>query len=165
MDLKRIFRHLSYPQWRTRQAFPLVTLRAIEAKVAASETKHCGELRFVVEGGLDLPLLWRGVDAHTRAIDLFAQLRVWDTEENSGVLIYVQLADRCVEIVADRGIHARVGNAGWQAICRDMEQAFAAGQFEAGALTGIAAIGRLLVAHFPAVADNPNELANAPTLL
>lgn len=165
MNLQRIFRHLSYPQWRTRRAFPLSTRRAIEAAVAASENSHRGELRFVVEGGLDLPLLWRGVDAHTRAIDVFAQLRVWDTEENSGVLIYVQLADRRVEIVADRGIHARVGNAGWQAICHDMEQAFAAGQFEAGALTGLDAIGQLLAAHFPAGMDNPDELANTPTLL
>lgn len=165
MNLQRIFRHLSYPQWRTRWAFPLSTRRAIEAAVAASENSHCGELRFVVEGGLDLPLLWRGVDARTRAIDLFAQLRVWDTEGNSGVLIYVQLVDRRVEIVADRGIHGCVGDAGWQAICRDMERAFAVGQFEAGALTGIGAIGQLLATHFPAGADNPDELANAPTLL
>ncbi len=165
MNLKRILRHLSYPQWRTRRAFPPDSLRAIEAAVAASENTHRGELRFVVEGGLDLPLLLRGVDAHVRAIELFSQLRVWDTEENSGVLIYVQFADRRVEFVADRGIHARVGNAGWQAICRDMEQAFAAGQFEAGVLTGLAAIGRLLAAHFPVGTDNPDELANAPTLL
>lgn len=165
MNLKRIFRHLSYPQWRTHRAFPPSTRCAIETAVTASENSHRGELRFVVEGGLDLPLLLRNVDAHTRAIDLFSQLRVWDTEENSGVLIYVQLADRRVEIVADRGIHARVGNAGWQAICRDMEQAFAAGRFEAGALTGLAAIGHLLAMHFPAGTDNPDELANAPTLL
>ncbi|MDP1525534.1 MAG: TPM domain-containing protein [Rhodocyclaceae bacterium] len=160
-----MFRHLSYPPWRTRRAFPPATRRAIETAVAASESSHRGELRFVVEGGLDLPLLLRGVDAHTRAIDLFAQLHVWDTEENSGVLIYVQLADRRVEIVADRGINVRVGSTGWQAICRDMEQAFAAGQFEAGALSGLAAIGRLLAAHFPAGIDNPDELTNAPTLL
>ncbi len=165
MNLKRVFRHLLYSRWRSRQAFPPATQRAIAAAVATSENAHRGELRFVVEGGLDLPFLLRGVDAHTRAIDLFAQLRVWDTEENSGVLIYVQLADRRVEIVADRGIHARVGNAGWQAICRDMEQAFAAGQFEAGALTGLDAISCLLAAHFPAGTDNPDELANAPTLL
>ncbi len=165
MNMQRILKHLSYPQWRTRRAFPPASRRAIEAAVAASENSHRGELRFVVEGGLDLPLLLCDVDAHTRAIDLFSQLRIWDTEENSGVLIYVQLADRRVEVVADRGIHARVGTAGWQAICRDMEQAFAAGQFEAGALTGLAAIGRLLAAHFPVGTDNPDELANTPTLL
>ncbi len=165
MNFQRLLQHLAYPQWRTRRAFPPASRRAMEAAVAASENSHRGELRFVVEGGLDLPLLLRGVDAPTRAIDLFAQLRVWDTEENSGVLIYVQLADRRVEIVADRGIHTRVGNAGWQAICRAMEQAFAAGQFETGALSGIDAIGRLLAAHFPVGTDNPDELANAPTLL
>lgn len=165
MNLQRILKHLAYPRWRLRRAFPRAALRAIEAAVAASEATHRGELRFAVEGGLDLHHLLRGGDARARAIELFSQLRVWDTEENSGVLIYVQLADRRVEIVADRGIHQCVGDAAWQAICRDMEQAFAAGRFEAGALAGIAAIGRLLAAHFPAQAANPDELDNAPTLL
>lgn len=165
MNLRRILKHLAYPRWRLHRAFPRTALRAIEAAVAAAEANHRGELRFTVEGGLDLQHLWRDGDARTRAIEVFAQLRVWDTEENSGVLIYVQLVDRRVEIVADRGIHQRVGDAAWQAICRDMETAFAAGRFEAGAITGIEAIGRLLAAHFPARADNPDELDNAPTLL
>jgi hypothetical protein len=165
MELKRILKHLACPRWRLRRAFPRTALRAIEAAVAASEAAHRGELRFAVEGGLDLPDLRRNRDARARAIEVFSRLRVWDTEENSGVLIYVQLADRRVEIVADRGIHRCVGDAAWQTICREMEQAFAAGRFEAGAVAGIEAIGRLLAAHFPARTDNPDELDNAPTLL
>jgi hypothetical protein len=165
MSLKRILKHLAYPRWRLHRAFPRAVLRAIEAAVAASEVSHRGELRFAVEGGLDLHHLIRASDARTRAIEVFSQLRVWDTEENSGVLIYVQLVDRRVEIVADRGIHRCVGDAAWQTICGDMETAFATGRFEAGAITGIEAIGHLLAEHFPARADNPDELPNTPTLL
>lgn len=163
--MQRLLKHLLFPRWRARRAFPASTLHAIEEAVTASETQHRGELRFVVEGGLDLPYLLRRGDARQRAIDVFAQLRVWDTEENSGVLIYVQLADRRVEIVADRGIHRLVGDAAWQGICRDMEQAFAAGQFAAGALAGIQAVGSLLTELFPARAINPDELGNTPTVL
>lgn len=162
---RRALRHLLFPDWQTRRAFPRRTRIAIADAVAKAEKQTRGELRFVAEGGLALPLLWRNVEARRRAIDLFSTLRVWDTEENSGVLIYVQLADRRVEIVADRGIHARVGDAPWRAICRDMEKAFAEGRFEAGAINGIGAIGALLAAHFPASDQNPNELSDAPTIL
>ena len=93
--------------------------------------------------------LWRGQDARSRAVELFGQLRVWDTEHNSGVLIYLLLADRRVEIVADRGIHDKVGAAAWEAICGEMQRAFAAGRFEQGASFGIAAISDLLATHFP----------------
>lgn len=161
----RILKHLTFPRWRVRRAFPRTALRAIEAAIAASENRHQGELRFVVEGGLDLPELLRGVTARQRAIEVFSQLRVWDTEHNSGVLIYVQLADRQVEILADRGIHQKVGAAAWQRICGEMEQAFRTGEFREGAVAGIAAIGRILAEHFPATQDNPNELANTPEVL
>lgn len=161
----RILEHLAYPRWRLRRAFPRATLKTIEAAVRASERTHAGELRFVVEGGLELPLLLRGVGARQRAVELFSRLRVWDTEGNSGVLIYVQLADRRVEIVADRGIAARVGEACWRDICAGMETAFAGGDFSGGALRGIAAIGRLLAEHFPAPAGNPDELPDAPLVL
>lgn len=163
--MKRILAHLAYPAWRLRRAFPKSVRAAIEAAVHGAEAGHPGEVRFVVEGGLALPQLLAGVDARQRAIELFSSLRVWDTEHNSGVLIYVQLADRRVEIVADRGIDARVGNACWRDICAGMEQAFAEGDFGGGALRGIAAVGRLLAEHFPAPAGNPDELPDAPLFL
>ena len=98
-------------------------------------------------------------------MDLFGQLRVWDTEQNSGVLIYLLLADKRVEIIADRGIHTKVGNATWEAICADMRGAFAAGRFEQGVSSGVAAISDLLAAYYPPVAGDTNELPNEPIVL
>ena len=161
----RILKHLSYPRWRVRVAFPKAALKAIEAEVAASEMTHKGELRFVVEGGLDLPQLLRGVSARQRAVEAFSQLRVWDTEHNSGILIYVQLADRKVEILADRGIHQKVGDETWRCICADMQRAFRAGKFCEGAVEGVKAASRVLAEHFPAESGNPDELPNAPVVL
>lgn len=158
MSVQRILRHLSYPRWRVRRAFPKATLQAIEAALAASETSHGGELRFVVEGCLMLPDLLRGVSSRQRAIDLFSALRVWDTEHNSGVLIYVQLADHKLEIVADRGIHQKVGDAAWREVCAAMEQAFRCGDFKRGAIESIRQVGGLLAMHFPPCNGNPNEL-------
>ena len=165
MTIKRILRHLVFPHWRIRMAFPRAALQAIEAAVEAGEKLHDGELRFVVEGGMGLPHLLRGVSARERAIELFSGLRVWDTEHNSGVLIYVQLADRQVEILADRGIHKKLGDETWQRICRGMELAFRIGNFQAGAEAGVNAITQLLAINFPASGDNPDELENAPLVL
>jgi len=163
--MKRILRHLLYSHWRLRTAFPKRALKAIESAVRESETRHDGELRFALEGALGFGQLWRGVTARQRAVELFSQLRVWDTEHNSGVLIYVQLADRRVEILADRGIDARVGTGTWRGVCADMERAFGAGRFEAGAIAGIEAIGSVLEQHFPAQGANPDELPDAPVVL
>ena len=165
-NIGRLFRHTLSPGWLARRAFRRDDLAAIENAVAAAEQSHRGELRFVVEGALPLAALWRGQSPRQRAAELFAQLGVWDTEENSGVLIYVQLVDRRVEIVADRGIAARVPQAEWEAICRDMEQAFRARAWRQGAVAAIAAAGRLLASHFPLPATaNPNELPDRPLVL
>ena len=161
----RLIKHLNYPGWRVGRAFPKAALKAIAAEIGLSENRHNGELRFVVVGGLDLSRLWRGVSAREHAIEVFSQLRVWDTEHNSGVLIYVQLADRQVEIVADRGIHRKVGDATWQSICASMQQAFRAGRFEDGAVAGVKAVGQVLAEHFPAGEHNPDELPNAVVLM
>ena len=111
-------------------------------------------------------ICWRRFRPRQRAIEVFSQLRMWDTEHNSGVLIYLLLAERHVEIVADRGVHARVGDAGWQAICREMEAAFRAGEYEQGVLVGIARITALLAEHFPAEGiPKPNKLPDAPVIL
>ena len=164
MNLSRLIRHLLTPSWQVKRAFPAATLRAIEQAIGACESTHVGELRFVIEGSLDGVPLWREQSARDRAIDLFSQLRIWDTEHNCGVLVYVLLADRSVEIVADRGIHACCGSKAWSAICRGMEAKFADGEFHAGSLQGIAAIGDLLANHFPAEDDHRNELPNAPVV-
>jgi len=138
---------------------------AIEHAIKESETAHVGEIRFAVEGALDgIPLL-KGQSARERAIEVFSQLRVWDTERNNGVLIYLLLADRHVEIVADRGVHARVGSQEWETICRQMEAAFRQGHYREGAVGGIQAVTRHLAAHFPATGDRRNELADNPALL
>jgi uncharacterized membrane protein len=140
-------------------------MAAIEAAIKRSETMHMGELRFAVEAGLDIHELWHGITPRQRAIEVFSQLRIWDTEHNSGVLIYLLLADRRVEIVADRGIHAKVGEAQWQVICREMENHFRTGGFEQGVLEGITAISSLLHQHFPAHGAHADELPNSPVVL
>ncbi|MFT3848900.1 MAG: TPM domain-containing protein [Propionivibrio sp.] len=163
--IKRILSHLIDPPWRARRAFPADVLKAVEAEIAASERLHTGELRFVVETGLSLSHLLRGVPARQRALEVFADLRIWDTEENSGVLIYLLLADRQVEILADRGIHRKVGDATWRAICRDMETAFHDGRFRDGAIAGVRAISLVLEAHFPVSGPNPDELPNSTIII
>lgn len=161
----RLIRHLVNDFWSINRTFPRAALERIEAAITAQERRHDGELRFAVEAALGMADLWHGVDARQRAIDLFARLHVWDTERNSGVLVYVLLADRRVEIVADRGIDARVGPGEWDRICRRMEVRFRAGEFEQGVLDGLGAISDLLAAHFPPVDDNPDELPNRPVVL
>ena len=165
MNVKRITRHLATTQGQVNRAFPRAALNAIEQAIKTSETTHTGEVRFVVEGALDGAPLFSGQTAKERALALFSQLRIWDTEHNTGVLIYLLLADRAVEIVADRGIHAKAGPRAWVAICHEMEAAFKAAKFESGAVSGIQAVTRQLVAHFPAGANNANELPDKPLVI
>src|SRR3954463_15530204 len=117
MSIKRIGKHLLEHRWRVRRGFPKHVLPSIERAIKASEATHSGQIRFVVEGALDGAPLLRNQSARARALDLFSHLRIWDTEHNNGVLIYLLLADRDVEILADRGVHAKVGAAEWRAIC------------------------------------------------
>ena len=152
-------------QGQVHRAFPHTVLKAIEQAIKASEATDTGEVRFVVEGALDGAPLFSGQTARERALALFAQLGMWDTEHNTGVLIYLLLADRAVEIVADRGIHARAGAHAWVAICHDMEAAFKAAKFEGGAVSGIQAVTRQLVDHFPAGGGNANELPDKPLVI
>jgi uncharacterized membrane protein len=165
MTFKRFAKHLFTPHWIVGRSFTRRTLSAIERAIAASETLHDGELRFAVEAALHPLSLWHGQTARRRAEELFSSLRVWDTAHNSGVLIYVQLVDRRIEIVADRGIAAKVGQEQWDTICRTMEAEFRERRFEAGALHAITEITALLAQHFPPQGDNPNELSDAPVVL
>ena len=165
MNIKRIVKHILVPPWQVNRAFPRHTLIAIEQAIKASETAHVGEIHFAVEGALDGAPLFKGQSARERAIDMFSQLRVWDTEHNNGVLIYLLLADRDVEIVADRGIHAKVNSRGWEKVCRKMETAFKQANYEGGVVSGIQAVTRHLVEHFPAVGTGRNELPDKPVVL
>jgi uncharacterized membrane protein len=165
MDLKRFWRHAWMSPLRAAASFPPSTMEAIAREVAAQEKRHRGELAFVVEAELATAQLWRGMTPRDRAREVFAAHGVWNTEENSGVLIYILLADHAVEIVADRGISARVSESEWRGICAAMEAHFRARRFEAGALEGIRAASDLLARHFPADARNPNELPDRPVLL
>ncbi len=163
VDLKRWLRHGFTPRWRRH--FSAATLAAIECAVADSERLHRGELCFVIENALPSEKVWRALSAFQRALEVFAEYRVWDTEENTGVLIYVCLADREVHILADRGINRCVCAGQWEQIVAAMQQAFSHNRFQEGALLGIAQVTDVLVEHFPAVDANQNELPNTPTVI
>ena len=165
MSIARIGKHLLHHHWWKKKYFPPRVLVAIEHAIKTGEAKHAGQVRFVVEGALDGAPLFGGQSARERALDLFGQLRIWDTAHNNGVLIYLLLADRDVEIVADRGIDAKVGTAGWEKICAAMESDFRARNFEAGAIKGIKAVSRELAAHFPRTGGSHNELPDAPVVI
>jgi len=162
MSVRRILQHLAYTRWQLHRAFPTSTLDAIERAIREAEGRHRGEIRFVVEGALHGSALRAGQSAHGRAVELFSSLRVWDTEANNGVLIYVLLADRRLEIVADRGIHARVAPDLWRTIMQGMEQAMACGAFEAAAIDAVRAVADCLEAD---EAQRANELPNRPLVL
>jgi uncharacterized membrane protein len=164
-----MIRHITATHWRTRMLFPSAALDAIQQAIAGVEQLHDGELRFAVETALTPLHIWHEVAPHDRALEVFGLLRVWDTEANNGVLIYLQLADRHVEIVADRGFRGKVSDAEWQAVCRLMEEHFRAGRFQIGSIAGVEAIGNLLARHFPAQPDpsehSQNQLPDRPALL
>jgi hypothetical protein len=162
----RFFHHLATDRGSVRRAFPNASLARIEAAIAEGERHHRGQLRFAVEPALPLARVLRGVSPRERALEVFGELRIWDTEENCGVLVYLLLADRDVEIVADRGIHSHVGAAAWEAVCRRMEAAFRAGRYTEGVEDGIAAINALLARHYPREGGaGGDELSNRPVVL
>jgi uncharacterized membrane protein len=164
MNIKRIARHLLLTHWQVNRAFPGHTLVAIEKALEASKSAHVGEIRFAAEGALHSAPLFNGQSASQRALDVFSQLRVWDTPHNNGVLIYLLLADGAVEIVADRGIHSKVDPREWETICRTMEAAFKGANFEGGVINGIQAVTQNLTKHFPASTADVNEVRDTPLL-
>ena len=165
MKIKRMVNHLLATHGQVKRAFPASALREIEQIIKASEAEHTGEIRFVVESGLDGASLFKDQSARERAIDLFSQLRVWDTQDNSGLLIYLLLADRAVEIVADRGISAKVSPHEWTKICGQMEMAFRQSDYARGVVGGLQSVTHHLVEHFPADGRSGNELSDKPVLL
>jgi uncharacterized membrane protein len=140
-------------------------MAAIEKAIAKGEAEHRGEVRFAAEAALDSAALFAGQSARERALEVFSLLRVWDTEENNGVLIYLLLADRDVEIVADRGINAKVSAGEWEQIGHRMEAAFSRGEFTQGVLAGVAEASRLLARYYPARPGDRNELPDKPAIL
>ncbi|MDH4050398.1 MAG: TPM domain-containing protein [Rubrivivax sp.] len=160
--LTRLLRHRLYDDTDTRRALSEAALARLEERVRRSERAHSGEIRISVEAGLPLSYLWRGLSARDRAVTLFGKLRVWDTEANNGVLIYLLLAERAIEIVADRGLARHVPPDHWSKMLGGMREAFRAGRFEDGLMAAVAEVERLLLQHF-ALADgraNPNELSD-----
>ena len=164
--LLRIIKHRWLDETDTRRALGHGALERIEARIAESERHHRGEIRACVESGLPLSYLWRDADARERAVAMFGKLRVWDTEENTGVLIYLLLAEHRIELVADRGLSRHVDAQRWQALVVEMSAAFRAGRFEDGLSLAIDRVDRLLAHHFPAApgTHNPDELPNTPVL-
>lgn len=165
MGARRAVRHL-FSEGSARRRFPACTLDAIGKAIVEGERRHVGQVMFAVEGALPPRALLRGHDAHQRAHEAFAHLRVWDTRHNCGVLVYVLLADHAIEILADRGIAAKVGEAEWKSVCTLMQQRFAAGEFERGAIEGVRAVNDILARHFPADGEpRANELSDRPVVL
>lgn len=165
MRLRRALRHLFATRWATRRRFTPEVLQAIEAAITETEVRHAGEIRFAVETALDLPTLWSGTSTRHRAIEVFAMLGVWDTQANNGVLVYVLMAERDIEIVADRGIAERVSEAEWASVCREAEDGFGAGRYREGAEAAVRGVARLLGRHFPAAGGDRNEQPDQPVLL
>lgn len=165
MRSSRILRHLFATRWLVRRHFNASVLAEIEAAIREIEARHSGEIRFVVETALDMMELWQQLPPRARALEVFSQLRVWDTAGNNGVLIYVLLADHDVEILADRGIAARVPQAEWERICREMESHYREKRFAQGSVAGIRGVGAQLARHFPREAGGADELPNQPVLL
>lgn len=163
--IKRLFRHGFVIPGAVQRHFPADSLKRIENAIANSETTHYGEIRFVVESHLPFWDIVRNKTPKQRALEVFAQYHLWDTEQNNGVLIYLLLADHDFEILGDRGIHQFIGQAGWEAISDQMEARFRKNAFEAGVMFGIEEVTKMLAAHFPADGPNENELSNKPIIL
>ncbi len=165
MTIARICKH-AVSAHAARRMFPSAALDAIQKAIAAGEARHQGQVCFAIEGALPFGEVLRKRTPRARAHEVFAHLRVWDTQHNSGVLIYLLVADRAIEIIADRGIAARVPESEWAAICAHMRESFLAGDFVAGAIGGVTAVSDILAQHFPANGNHvANELPDRPVLL
>jgi uncharacterized membrane protein YgcG len=163
--LRRILRHLLTTRRSAQRAFTVATLKAIQQKIAEGEVTHRAEVKMIVEGSLSLPALLNGLTSRNRAHELFAHYRIWDTEENVGVLLYVNLADHKVEIIVDRAIGRATKSAEWQAVCKTMTKEFANGAFHDSTLAALEQVNGLLTLHFPDQGQKKNELSDKPLVL
>lgn len=165
MNFKRILKHLTTTERDVRKIFPVTHIEHISQTIKTSETLHSGEIRFAIESSLEFQPLLKNQTPRQRAIEVFSDLHVWDTELNNGVLIYILLADHAIEIVADRGIHAKVGSTYWEELCSSIQAAFADGRYEEGAKASIEAVGEKLIEHFPHDGGGKNELPDTPVII
>jgi uncharacterized membrane protein len=165
--LQRWMAHALTTPLHSRRAFPPPVLKAIRAAIETAEAGHTGEILFVAEGSVPWSFLRRAAPVRRRALALFSELRAWDTENNNGVLIYVGLADRAVEIVADRGIAHRVDAETWHRICQALQERCARGDYEGGAVAAVREVGALLQQHFPLGPGQvrTNEIPDRPLAL
>jgi len=165
-SLKRAFKHLGTASAVARRAFPADAQHQLQVAVHAGEQHHRGEVRVVIEASLPWELAWRGTTPRERARALFGALEVWNTEDHSGVLLYINLADHAVELLADRGIDARVSARAWEGICADLVQGLRESLSVRPVLDAVARIHALLTEHFPSGNGfNPNELDDRPIVL
>ncbi|WP_427914416.1 TPM domain-containing protein [Ramlibacter sp. MMS24-I3-19] len=164
--MKRILHHRLLDEADTRKALPPALVQRLTERVAASERRHTGEIRICVEASLPTSYLLRDATPRQRAITMFGKLRVWDTEQNNGVLVYLLLAERAIEIVADRGLARRVDPGEWKRIVQRMGTSFRDGRYEDGLTQALEEVSALLVEHFPATPGEvrPNELPDEPVL-
>jgi uncharacterized membrane protein len=165
VNLRRVLRHLLMTRWQERRAFPPAALGAIREAITASERRHSGQIRFAVEGALHGTRLLRGQGPRQRALEVFANLHLWDSERRNGVLLYLLLADHAVEIVVDRGAHLCAEAAHWQRICRDMEVKFRDGRYPDGVIAGIEAVTQIMSEHFPPTGRPERNLPDEPVVL
>jgi uncharacterized membrane protein len=165
MNITRLIKHLLYPPWLVRYKFPPERLQKIENSIKRSETQHNGEIRFAVESSLGFFQLLQDRACFERGVDVFSELRIWDTEQNNGVLIFLLLADRKVEIIADRGLNNEIAESEWRSICQLMEKSFGKDDFEGGVINGINEISQLLIKHSPFQGEKVNELSNKPVII
>ncbi len=161
-NFKRLLRHSWFSAADAKRAVPLAVQQRLQAQIKASEALHSGQIRLCVEAALPLSYIWRGLAARARAVTLFGKLRVWDTERNNGVLIYVLLAERKIEIVADRGLANHVPATYWQSVINEMRKAFKTQQFESGLTFAIEQVSEQLTTYFPGLGAHVNELPDAP---
>lgn len=163
--IMRFLRHITSTHWRARRYFSADVLKRIELAISHSEKSHLGQIQFIVETSLPTKALIVGQTGKQRALEVFSSFRVWDTEHNNGVLIYLLLADRDIEILADRGIHDKVGKQYWEVVCKTMEKELKEGNFEQGVMHGISLIEKALKEHFPHGGKKPNELQDRPIVI
>jgi uncharacterized membrane protein len=161
----RLWRHLSTTRHVAHRAFPAATLQAIQAAIGAGEAVHRAEVRVIIEAALAPGFVLRGGSTRHRAVELFTHYRIWDTEENCGLLLYINLADHKIEIVADRGLNRSIGKKEWQAVCSIMTKGFAASRYHDSVLAALAQINSLLTMHYPQIGEERNQLSDKPILL
>jgi len=165
-SLRRALRHLGTTTGTARRHFPASAQQQLHDAVHAGEARHRGEIRVVIESSLPLGHAWGGTTPRARARALFGALEVWNTEEHTGVLLYINLADHAVELLADRGIDASVGANTWRAVCDELVQGLAKDLSVGPVLEAVASIHDLLATHFPSDGGrNPNELDDRPLVL